>query len=62
MTRDPVVVEPESTLFFAANMMKENRITRLPVVKDEAVVGIITRGDLLQYMAWELLVAGDKKG
>lgn len=35
---------------------------RLPVVEDGKVVGIITRGDVLQTMIWQMLVSDDVEG
>ncbi len=35
------------------------QVTRLPVVKDGNVVGIITRGDVLQTMIWQMLVSDE---
>lgn len=58
MSRDPVVIDPDSTVFLAAKKMIDHKINRLPVVEKGEVVGILTRGDVLQCMIWELLVAG----
>lgn len=57
MTRSPVTVEPSSTIFLAAKKMIDHKINRLPVVEGGELVGILTRGDVLQCMIWELLVA-----
>lgn len=59
MTQNPITVNPSSTVFFAAKKMIDNKINRVPVVEQGEVVGILTRGDLLQCMIWELLVAGN---
>lgn len=61
MTKDLIVVSPDSTVFLAAKIMKENKVNRLPVVDNEDVVGIITRGDVLQYMIWEILMAANQE-
>lgn len=60
MTQNPVTVEPSSTVFYAAKKMIDNKINRIPVVERGEVIGILTRGDLLQCMIWELLVAGNE--
>lgn len=46
MTRDVVTITPETTLPEAHRLMTEKRIRRLPVVQDDRLVGIITRGDV----------------
>ena len=46
MTREVVVVAPETTLPEAHRLMNDNQIRRLPVVKDGQLVGIVTHGDV----------------
>lgn len=46
MTRDPVTVEPETSMLDAEHIMKENKIRRLPVMKGMKLVGILTEHDL----------------
>ena len=46
MTPNPIIATPETNLPQAHKVMKENRIRRLPVVKDGKLVGIVTRGDI----------------
>lgn len=46
MTQKVVSVEPDTTLSAAHKMMKELNIRRLPVVKNNKLVGIITLGDV----------------
>jgi acetoin utilization protein AcuB len=49
MTRDPVVVSPDSTVEHAAQLMLENTISGLPVVDDAGkVVGILTQSDVFR--------------
>ncbi len=47
MTPDPVVVAPDSPLQDAADMLLQRKISGLPVVDDDRLVGIITVTDLL---------------
>lgn len=62
MTRDVISVSPESGVLEAGNLMRENGIRRLPVVKDGRVVGVITHGDVREakpsitstLSAWEM--------
>jgi CBS domain-containing protein len=48
MTRRVISVRPETTIAEAARLMLQHRISGLPVVNDDLVVGIITEGDLLR--------------
>src|SRR6185436_19104053 len=49
MTRTVISVAPETTIAEAAQLLLQHRISGLPVVgPDEAVVGIVTEGDLLR--------------
>ncbi|CAB3288271.1 Putative signal transduction protein with CBS domains [Methanocaldococcus lauensis] len=51
MTKNVIVVKPEMTINDAAKLMVEHKIKRLPVVDDEGnLVGIITRGDLIEAL------------
>jgi acetoin utilization protein AcuB len=43
----PIVVGPNDTVRAAANRMRGNRVSSLPVVKDGRLVGIVTVADLL---------------
>lgn len=46
MTQDVVTVTPETTLPEAHKLMTDHQIRRLPVMKDDRLVGIVTRGDI----------------
>lgn len=47
MTKDPIVVQPESSIMKAAKKMKENNIRRLPVVDESGkLVGIVSDRDI----------------
>ena len=46
MSRDVVTVMPDTTLPAAHRLMTDNQIRRLPVVKNNRLVGIITFGDV----------------
>jgi acetoin utilization protein AcuB len=48
MTPAPIVVAPESPAEEAARLMLQNRISCLPVMRDETLVGIITTSDILK--------------
>ncbi|MFA5956755.1 CBS domain-containing protein [Hyphomicrobium sp.] len=51
MTRDPITVAPETDLSEVIHIMEKNQIKRVPVVKDGAVVGILSRANLLQALS-----------
>ena len=46
MSRDVITITPDVTLPEAHQLMTENDIRRLPVVKDGRLVGIVTLGDV----------------
>jgi len=49
MTRDVLTIDENAMLGAAANLFVVHRIRRLPVMRGDKVVGIISRKDLLQY-------------
>jgi acetoin utilization protein AcuB len=46
MTSDVITVASDMSLTEAHHLMTDNKIRRLPVVKNDRLVGIITRGDV----------------
>ena len=46
MTRDVVAVAPDMRLTEAHRLMTDSKIRRLPVIKNNHLVGIVTRGDI----------------
>jgi CBS domain-containing protein len=46
-----LTLSPEDSLDRAIKMMAEHNVNRLPVVKGDQVVGIITRQDIIQIVA-----------
>ncbi|WP_207696764.1 hypothetical protein DOK67_0003239 [Enterococcus sp. DIV0212c] len=50
MTKNLVVAQPEMKIFDAVDLMKKNNIHRLPVVKKEQLVGLITEGTIQAAM------------
>lgn len=47
MSSPVITVEPDLPIMQALDLMKKNRIRRMPVVKNGKLVGIISEGDLL---------------
>jgi len=50
MTRDIFVVRPETSLMQAVGLLRKHRIGSLPVVKNQRLVGILTRSDILEFV------------
>jgi acetoin utilization protein AcuB len=50
MTREPQTVSPSTPLIEAVASMQESRFGCLPVLEDGAIVGILTRGDLMEAL------------
>jgi CBS domain-containing protein len=48
MTSPPITVSPWSSASDAARLMTEQGVNRLPVVKGDTLVGIVTRSDLVR--------------
>src|SRR5664279_5333242 len=48
MTRDVHTISSEASVEEASEHMVRHRINRLPVIEDDRVVGIVTRGDIIQ--------------
>ena len=48
MIKDPITVNPDDDIEFAAQLIYRNKIGGMPVVKDDILVGIITATDILR--------------
>src|SRR4249920_741101 len=51
MTSDPITVTEDATLEEIVNAMETNGVKRLPVMKADRLVGIVSRANLLQAVA-----------
>src|SRR6202047_1206409 len=51
MTPDPCTVTEDATLEDVVELMERNNIKRLPVMREDNLVGIVTRSNLLQAVA-----------
>jgi CBS-domain-containing membrane protein len=51
MTQEAISVEEETPLEDLVRLMEKNRVKRLPVLRGDALVGIVTRSNLLQAVA-----------
>lgn len=62
MTPDPFTTHPGDTLLQVATVMLEHKISALPVIEDERVVGIITESDIFRaFVAFEREKQGEKE-
>jgi len=50
MTTEPVVCEADATIEHAATLMHEEDVSRLPVVADGKLVGVVSRRDVLRAL------------
>lgn len=50
MSSPPIAIAPDASLELAAEMMRENEINRIPVVRGDKLVGIVTRNDLVRAL------------
>lgn len=48
MTENPKTISPDASLIDAARIMLNNKISALPVVENDQLVGIITEGDIFR--------------
>ena len=48
MSPDPVTCGPDDTVEVVATLMHDNDVSRVPVVEDGRLVGIVARGDILR--------------
>jgi CBS domain-containing protein len=48
MSAKPVTITPDDTVERAATLMHEKDVSRLPVVSDGKLVGIVSRNDVLR--------------
>ena len=62
MTRRPVCVTPTTTIYEAAKIMLERKISGLPVLEHDQLVGIITESDIFRMVvrSWPEAEAQDK--
>jgi CBS domain-containing protein len=51
MTSDPITVTEDTSLEAIVELMEKNKVKRLPVIRGDKVVGIVSRANLLQAVA-----------
>src|SRR3990172_7091361 len=62
MTRAPLTVTATETIGEADDLMSQNKIRQLPVVKGKELVGIVTDRDLLSFLSGSLLARPEQRG
>ena len=50
MTRDILIVHPETTMDIAVGLLRKHRIGSLPVIENDGLAGILTRSDILDFV------------
>jgi len=61
MTKKVITATPDMTIERAAQIIYENKIGGLPVLKDDRLVGIITTTDLMKVLLMSLGMVDDSK-
>ncbi len=51
MTKRMHTISPDDSIEDASTMMVNHRINRLPVIENDKVIGIVTRGDIIRGLA-----------
>jgi CBS domain-containing protein len=51
MTKDPLAITEDTALAEIVDLMEKNNVKRLPVVRADRIVGIVSRANLLQAVA-----------
>ncbi len=59
MTRDVITADEDTPVTALAKLMTERRVKRLPILRDGAVVGIVSRIDLLRALISSNPASGD---
>lgn len=61
MTRKVITATPDMTIERAARLIHDNKISALPVLKDDRLIGIITITDLLEVLVTALSFGKDSR-
>ncbi len=61
MTRDPLTVTATEAIGEADDLMSQNKIRQLPVVKGKELVGIITDRDIRSFLSGSLLASPEQR-
>ena len=61
MTRDPLTVTATETIGEADDLMSQNKIRQLPVVKGKELIGIVTDRDIRSFLSGSLLASPEQR-
>ena len=50
MSRNPIAVQEHATIQEALSLMVQHHILRLPVTRDQKLIGILSRSDILHHL------------
>jgi len=53
MTHDPLTIAPDASVLEAAQLILDHKVSGLPVVADDRVVGVLTESDLFRLLLSE---------
>jgi CBS domain-containing protein len=51
MKKEVITVDEKKTIAEVSSIMANNEVNRVPVIKDGKIIGIVTRGDIIQGIA-----------
>jgi CBS domain-containing protein len=51
MTKHVHTISPDDSIVAASTLITSHRINRLPVIENDQLVGIVTRGDIIRGLA-----------
>ena len=61
MTREPLTVTVTETIGEADDLMSQNKIRQLPVVKGKELIGIVTDRDIRSFLGGSLLASPEQR-
>ncbi len=53
MTKNPIIISPDATVKSCAELMRKEKVSGLPVVEDEKLVGVVTEHDIVRKVVAE---------
>ena len=62
MIADPVTILPEQSIWEAMHLMKQNRVSCLPVVKNKKLIGIVSEADFLEITSTLIKILNSTSG
>ena len=50
MSKDVISISPHATILEAIKLMEEHDVSRLPVIEDDKLIGIVTKTDIVRFL------------